>query len=189
MSNSAEAAAERVVLVDEEGLARGAMDKMAAHTSPGHLHQAVSLCLFDDSGRVLLQRRADVKYHFAGQWSNSCCTHPRPGEDPATAVTRRTTEELGLAVDRLVACGTFVYRAKDQRSGLVEWELDHVFAGSPRGRALPRPDEVAAIRWVDVATARLEASESPACTPWLGQVLDLACSTWFPATGADRCAR
>jgi isopentenyl-diphosphate delta-isomerase len=168
-----------VVLVDEQGLARGTMEKLQAHTAPGHLHRAVSLCLFDDQDRVLLQRRADRKYHFAGRWSNSCCTHPRPGEDPVAAVVRRTHEELGIAIDGLVECGTFVYRATDPRSGLVEWEVDHVFAASPVGRTVPHPDEVSGVRWVVAAAARDEASASPDCTPWLGGVLDLACTQWF----------
>lgn len=171
---------DHVVLVDRDGNAQGTMAKVAAHTEPGHLHRAVSLCLFDAEDRVLLQRRADVKYHFAGQWSNSCCTHPRPDEDPADAVIRRTQEELGIAVEGLVECGTFVYRASDPRSGLVEWELDHVFAGSPVGRAMPHPNEVSEVRWATVADAMAEAAESPVCTPWLGPVLDLAWSTWLP---------
>lgn len=178
--------ADQVVLVDQHGLARGSMEKLQAHTHPGHLHRAVSLCLFDDRDRVLLQRRADVKYHFAGRWSNSCCTHPRPGEDPAAAVVRRTHEELGIAIDRLVECGTFVYRATDPRSGLVEWELDHVFAAVPLGRAVPHPDEVSDLRWVAAADAQVEASASLGCTPWLRRVLDLACSTWLPTPDERR---
>lgn len=170
---------DEVVLVDEQGLPRGTMEKLRAHSDPGHLHRAVSLCLFDEQDRVLLQRRADVKYHFSGRWSNSCCTHPRPGEDPAAAVIRRTREELGIAIDGLVECGTFVYRATDPRSGLVEWELDHVFAGVAVGPMVPHPEEVSSVRWVVASEARDEASTSPSCTPWLGGVLDLACAQWF----------
>lgn len=177
---------EQVVLLDAHGRPCGTMPKVQAHTAPGHLHRAVSLCLFDACDRVLLQRRADVKYHFAGQWSNSCCTHPRPAEEPADAVVRRTQEELGVEVDGLVGCGTFVYRATDPRSGLVEWELDHVFAAMPVGRAVPHPDEVSDVRWVEAADALLEASESSSCTPWLRRVLELACSTWLPTPGERR---
>jgi isopentenyl-diphosphate delta-isomerase len=119
-----------VVLVDPLDNERGILDKMTAHSGEGQLHRAISVCLFDASARALLQRRATTKYHFAGRWSNACCTHPRPGEAPSAAAERRVVEELGVPIVRLTHCGSFVYRAADPASGLVEWELDHVFAAS-----------------------------------------------------------
>ena len=61
------------------------------------LHRAFSVFLFDEQGRLLLQRRALGKYHSPGVWSNTCCGHPYPGEPPFVAAARRTVEELGLA--------------------------------------------------------------------------------------------
>ncbi len=87
---------EQVVIVDADDTPTGVMDKLAAHRNGGALHRAVSACLVDDRGRVLLQRRALAKYHFAGRWSNTCCTHPRPGEEPGVAIARRLGEELGV---------------------------------------------------------------------------------------------
>ena len=68
---------ERVVLVDADDREVGTEEKMRAHQR-GVLHRAVSVFLFDDHGRLLLQRRAEGKYHSAGKWSNTCCSHPRP---------------------------------------------------------------------------------------------------------------
>jgi isopentenyldiphosphate isomerase len=45
----------------------------------------VSVQLRDRSGRLLLQKRHIGKYHSGGLWSNTCCSHPRPGEDTAAA--------------------------------------------------------------------------------------------------------
>mgnify|MGYP000919705071 CR=1 FL=1 len=81
--------------------------------------------VFDSQGRILLQRRADTKYHFGGLWTNSCCGHPRPGEPVATAASRRLREEMGIDVV-LEAVASFIYRASDPESGLTEHELDHV---------------------------------------------------------------
>jgi isopentenyl-diphosphate delta-isomerase len=94
------------------------MDKLQAHQGEGHLHRAFSVFLFDGD-RVLLQRRAMTKYHFAGLWTNSCCGHPAPDSDVRGQAVRRTKQELGVDV-QLVIRGDFLYRALDPTSGLVE---------------------------------------------------------------------
>lgn len=163
-----------VVLVDEDGVEIGAAGKLAAHRS-SVLHRAVSVFLFDGDGSVLLQQRAHGKYHFAGLWSNTCCTHPRPGEAPAAAGARRVVEEMGVGVDgELEAVGAFVYRARDRTSGLTEHEYDHVFVGRVSGDPAPDPVEVAAWRWVELGELQREVAAQPArYTPWLRPSLDL----------------
>lgn len=99
---------EYVVLVDSQNHIMGLEEKLLAHTK-GSLHRAVSVCLFDDQGRWLLQKRASCKYHSPNQWANSCCSHPRLNEDPQEAAQRRLFEELGMTVP-LTFCGTFVYK-------------------------------------------------------------------------------
>ena len=47
-------------------------------------------------GELLLQRRAFKKYHSGGLWTNTCCSHPRPGENVSEAAVRRLEEEMGL---------------------------------------------------------------------------------------------
>ncbi|MET9933122.1 NUDIX domain-containing protein, partial [Streptomyces sp. NPDC006324] len=72
-------------LVDEDGRTIGTAEKLTAHQAPGQLHRAFSVFLFDETGRLLLQRRALGKYHSPGVWSNTCCGHPYPGEAPFAA--------------------------------------------------------------------------------------------------------
>ena len=60
-------------LVDESGVTIGTAEKLSAHLPPGRLHRAFSVFLFDEDGRMLLQRRAMAKYHSPGVWSNTCC--------------------------------------------------------------------------------------------------------------------
>ena len=60
-----------------------AVDKLDVHRR-GLWHPAVSVFLMDGP-LTLLQRRAAAKYHTPGLWANACCTHPRPGEDPAAS--------------------------------------------------------------------------------------------------------
>ncbi|CAM5402472.1 Isopentenyl-diphosphate Delta-isomerase [Streptomyces violarus] len=95
-SSSGTADAILLELVDEDGVTIGTAEKLAAHQPPGQLHRAFSVFLFDEHGRLLLQRRALGKYHSPGVWSNTCCGHPYPGEAPFAAAARRTFEELGV---------------------------------------------------------------------------------------------
>ena len=80
-NNSSNGAPEAILLelVDEHGNTIGTAEKLSAHQAPGQLHRAFSVFLFDEQGRLLLQRRALGKYHSPGVWSNTCCGHPYPG--------------------------------------------------------------------------------------------------------------
>ena len=69
-----------VVLVDENDAPLGTMEKMEAHRDGGHLHRAFSVIVFSPRGEILLQRRAATKYHSQSLWTNTCCSHPAPGE-------------------------------------------------------------------------------------------------------------
>ncbi|MDP4261683.1 MAG: isopentenyl-diphosphate Delta-isomerase [Bacteroidota bacterium] len=121
---------EQVVLVNEQDKAIGDMEKMEAHKR-GVLHRAFSVFIFNSKGELLLQQRALNKYHSSGLWTNSCCSHPRPGEDTAEAAERRLQEEMGFSVV-LEKIFDFVYRAEFD-NGLIEHEFDHVFAGEYEG--------------------------------------------------------
>ncbi|MEZ5176659.1 MAG: isopentenyl-diphosphate Delta-isomerase [Acidimicrobiia bacterium] len=172
-----------VVLVDPEDRDVGVEHKIIAHSGPGLLHRAVSVCLFDTTGAVLLQRRAPTKYHFGGLWSNACCTHPMPGEAPAEAAARRVREELEVASPDLVPCGSFTYRADDPQSAFAEWELDHVFAGVLTDDPEPDPAEIAELRWFDCDAADLAPFCGAMFTPWLAAVLRTALPRVDPSAG------
>lgn len=160
-------------LVDESGVTIGTAEKMWAHRAPGRLHRAFSVFLFDDDGRLLLQRRALGKYHSPGVWSNTCCGHPYPGEQPFVAAARRTAEELGAAPVLMREAGTVRYNHPDPASGLVEQEYNHLFVGLVRGPLRPDPEEIAETAFVDPAElARLDADKP--FSAWFRTVLDAA---------------
>ncbi len=142
--------ADLVELVDERGNPVGAVPKLAAHRPPGVLHRAFSVFLLDTSGRLLLQKRAAGKYHSPGLWSNTCCGHPQPGEDPVVAAARRVREELGVEAGPLTAAGLVSYQVTDPVSGLVEHEWNHLFMGRVAREPGPDPDEVAEYAFVPV---------------------------------------
>lgn len=156
---------EFVVLVDQQDLELGTMEKLEAHRQ-GRLHRAFSVFLFDEDGRVLLQQRAESKYHSPGLWTNTCCSHPRPGESTTEAALRRLSEEMGTSSE-LEHGFTFLYKA-DVGQGLIEHELDHVFFGRAGTTLRPDPSEVKDWRWAEVVELGTEMEAHPdRFTPWL----------------------
>lgn len=171
-------AREQVILVDEQDQVLGSAGKLDAHRD-GRLHRAFSILVFDPQGRLLLQRRAATKYHFATLWSNTCCGHPRPGEATEAAARRRLAEELGLR-SPLAERTRFIYRAEDQTSGLIEHELLHVFFGTFVGEPDPNPSEVGAWRWMSVPRVQAAIARQPSWfTPWFKLLMDRL----FPTDG------
>ena len=155
---------ERVILVDRSDRELAYSEKMMAHVK-GWLHRAFSVFVFDDRGFLLLQRRAESKYHTPGLWSNTCCSHPRPGEEILHAGCRRLREEMGFSCD-LSPVFSFTYRAEFP-NGLIEHELDHVLVGHWNGKPEPDPEEVSDWRWIapDLLAAQL-LRENQSFTPW-----------------------
>ena len=158
-------AQEHVVLVNEQDEVLGTMEKLEAHRK-GALHRAFSVFLFDDEGRLLMQQRAANKYHSALLWTNTCCSHPRPGESLEAAAQRRLREEMGM--DTVIHHRfSFTYNATFD-NGLQEHELDHVFFGRANGKPVPDPEEVNAWRFVEMADLQMELERSPErFTAWL----------------------
>ncbi|HEY9369027.1 isopentenyl-diphosphate Delta-isomerase [Streptomyces sp.] len=160
-------------LVDEEGRTIGTAEKLSAHQAPGRLHRAFSVFLFDESGRLLLQRRALGKYHSPGVWSNTCCGHPYPGEAPFAAAARRTYEELGVSPSLMAEAGTVRYNHPDPASGLVEQEYNHLFVGLVQGPVRPDPEEIEDTAFV-TAEELTERHASAPFSAWFMTVLDAA---------------
>jgi isopentenyl-diphosphate Delta-isomerase len=117
---------ENVILVDENDKEVGTMQKLEAHKK-AVLHRAISVFICNSKGQWLLQRRALNKYHSRGLWTNTCCSHPYPGETSIDAAHRRLMEEMGLRAS-LKELFHFTYKAALDNE-LTEHELDHVFLG------------------------------------------------------------
>ncbi|MBA2249337.1 MAG: isopentenyl-diphosphate Delta-isomerase [Chitinophagaceae bacterium] len=128
-----------VILVDENDTPAGTMEKMEAHQK-GVLHRALSIFIFNSKGEMLLHQRALDKYHSGGLWTNTCCSHPLPGEENKSAAIRRLKEEMGFetAINEVF---TFIYKTS-VGNGLTEHEFDHVFTGVYDGEIKADKNEV-----------------------------------------------
>ena len=128
-----------VILVDEDDVQIGTMEKMEVHQK-ALLHRAFSVFIFNSKGEMLLQKRANNKYHSPALWTNACCSHPAPGQSTLSAATQRLKEEMGFTTT-LEKVFDFIYKAPFE-NGLTEHEFDHVFIGTYDNEIIPNKDEV-----------------------------------------------
>ncbi|WP_158829187.1 isopentenyl-diphosphate Delta-isomerase [Mucilaginibacter lacusdianchii] len=149
---------EEVVLVDADDREIGVMEKMQAHRL-GLLHRAFSIVLLNNRNEILLQQRAHTKYHSPSLWSNTCCSHPRPGEAIEAAAARRLEEEMGLQCE-FRNIFSFTYKVEFGQD-LYEHEFDHVFLGQFSGNPNINHDEVAAWKFMDFDAVRIDMDLHP----------------------------
>jgi len=159
---------DRLICVDVFDRPVGSMLKMAAHQK-GVLHRAFSVFLVSpDRRRMIIQQRAATKYHSGGLWANTCCSHPREGEETMAAARRRLVEETGIDCS-LQEIFSFVYRHVFP-DGLCEYEYDHVFIGFYEGCEQdwrPDPREIQAMAWIELDRLAEELRLQPEkFSPW-----------------------
>lgn len=157
---------EALILVDSSDVVVGHLDKSAAHDGDGVLHRAFSLFIFNSEGQLLLQQRAPGKRLWPEFWSNSCCSHPRRGEEMDEAVHRRLEQELGMTA-ALQYTYKFEYRAPFGDLG-TEHELCWVYVGQTDSEPVINTTEIMNWRWIAPAELTEAITREPErFTPWL----------------------
>lgn len=157
---------EPLILVDENNRVLGHDTKVACHQGAGKLHRAFSVFVFNRHNELLLQQRSSRKTLWPLYWSNSCCSHPRRGEDDLASTQRRLREELSV-----VARPEFLYRFRYQALfGDVgaEHELCSVYIARSDAPVRVNDNEVADWRYISPDELDRELAENPQrYTPWL----------------------
>ena len=156
---------EELILVNEKDEPQGKMEKLEVHKQ-GLLHRAFSVFLFNSKGELLLQQRANDKYHSAELWTNTCCSHPRYGELLEDAIDRRLMEEMGMECETQFAF-KFIYMAEFE-NGLTEHEYDHVYFGLTDDIPIANSDEVQAWKYITLDALLADIAISPQeYTEWM----------------------
>ncbi len=161
---------EMIILVDENDTAIGTVGKTEAHLQ-GLLHRAISVFIFNEKGELLLQKRSDNKYHSANLWTNTCCSHPSPGETTLNAAARRLDQEMKIVTPLNFIC-SFQYKSVFS-NGLIESEIDHVFYGI--SNQIPNLDPLEASDWKYIIPDQLieDINKSPDLySAWLKICID-----------------
>lgn len=183
----------QLILVDSDNNVLGYGEKLSIHKS-GKLHRAFSLFVIDVfSNKILLQKRAEDKYHSGGLWSNSCCSHPYADEKTGDSLRRCLKAELGI--DNIInVCSakeldshanywnyagfvdSFLYYA--EVSNLIENELDSVYIyyiDSVKELIVPNISEVESIKWYSLEEIDKMLTDAPQMfTIWFSRAYTIA---------------
>ena len=157
---------EELILVDSDDNEIGYSSKSECHKGLGTLHRAFSIFLFNSTGELLIQKRSVKKELWGQYWSNSCCSHPRKGEDLYEAATRRIQQELSIECN-LSFLYKFQYQENYNNNG-SEHELCSVFYGLYDGSIQCNENEVEDWRMISSSQLNEEIGKSNTLfTPWL----------------------
>ena len=161
---------EQIILVDQNDNQIGTGEKLKVHQQ-GKLHRCFSIFVFNSKNELLIQQREKNKYHCGSLWTNTCCSHPRPGETTADAAHRRLQEEMGFDCS-LKEIFAFTYKTKFD-NGLTEHEFDHVFLGRFDGQPSPNPEEAEDWEWIGLDELKKDIAKNPdKYTSWFKISLD-----------------
>ena len=161
---------ERVILVNEKDEQIGLMPKMEAHEK-AVLHRAFSVFILNADNEIMLQQRAQHKYHSPLLWTNTCCSHQREGETNIQAGVRRLREEMGFTAE-LKELFSFIYKAPFD-NGLTEHELDHVMIGYYNEAPQINPEEVESWKWMSIEAVKEDMEVHPEIyTVWFKIIFD-----------------
>lgn len=161
---------ENVILVNRNDEQIGLMPKLEAHEK-AVLHRAFSVFVLNDNNEIMLQQRAQHKYHSPLLWTNTCCSHQREGETNIQAGSRRLHEEMGFETE-LKELFHFIYKAPFD-NGLTEHELDHVMIGYYNNEPKINTDEVENWKWMCIEDVQKDMLTQPEIyTVWFKIIFD-----------------
>jgi len=160
---------EKIAIVNYDDNIIGFEEKMKVHKE-GILHRAFSVFVFNDKNEVLLQKRADNKYHSAGLWSNTCCSHLCKNQNIDKAAKVRLLSEMGIQCS-LLFLGKFEYSVTFE-NGLIENEIDYIFVGKTNEKPKINNEEVSDFKWIEIEKLKQEIDSHPYLyTFWLSEIL------------------
>jgi len=148
------------------------VDKLLAHQM-GWQHYAFSVFIFNSNNELLLQKRADHKYHSPNLWTNTCCSHPLSEDlnDIKASAKIRLKEEMGFSTN-LDFLFQFEYNVKCDKN-LIENEIDFVFIGKYNNNPLINKNEVSEYKWMNINELIQDISRNEHYyTEWLKIILN-----------------
>lgn len=110
----------------------------------GLWHRAVHVLVFDQAGRVFLQKRSMLKDLSPGLWDSSCSGHLDAGEDYDPAAIRELAEEIGVLVREAPARWFRIGACPE-----TGWEFVWVYRLHHGGPFTLHPEEIERGEWLE----------------------------------------
>ncbi len=160
-------ASEQLILVDELDREIGFKSKNDCHRRQGRAAPRVlDLRASIAANELLLQQRSPTKMLWPNYWSNTCCSHPRRGEVDAGRGRAAAQARARLRVPARRFCTSSSIKHSSAPSA-PRTNICSVYYGRYDGPVDVNVNEIAAWRWVDVATLERELAATPErFTPW-----------------------
>lgn len=128
-------------IVDRQGNVIGRAERAVLHADPSLIHRVVHVLVFDQEGRLLLQKRSKKKDVAPGKWDTSVGGHINPCEEPPAAAVREMEEELGVSGCSLEFLYTYLF------TNHRESELVHTYRCTFGGDVAFNQEEIDAVRY------------------------------------------
>lgn len=125
----------------------------------GQFHRISRILLFDDNGRLLIQKRAVNMVVSPGKWDCSAAGHVDEGEDYETAAHREMYEEIGVKTEleevsyyptEETINGFLVKRFNKSYKGVINFTPDNLDYA-----------EVSAVRWISLTDLKTDNANNP----------------------------
>ncbi len=145
---------ELIDIVNSQGIPTGKTClKSYAHLN-GILHASVHIWLYNNDGKILVQKRKENKDTFPNLWDVSVAGHINSGELPIEAAIREVKEEVDLNLDKHHLEYFKFYTEKNQHpNGMIDNEIHHIYIALLNcdiSKLTPQKEEVAAIKLIDI---------------------------------------
>ena len=158
---SADEEREILDVVNADDLVMGTMEREEIHRKK-LFHRSVHVFVFDDAGRIYLQRRSMDKEEHPGKWDSSASGHVGKGESYQEAAGRELEEEIGLRASP----EPLIKLPASEETGMEHSMLFQVRMGPTDPSPRPSPQEILEGRFLQ--TEEIEggiASEPEAFSP------------------------
>jgi len=161
--------------------------------------ERLAFFLFNNEGKLLLQRRSEKKITFPDCWTNTVCSHPlfsntqndesKGVEGVKIAAQRKLFHELGIPAEEVpIANMKFLTRihykaiSTDEKWG--EHEMDYIlFIKSNKISVTPNAGEVKDYKFVAPEEVKQIVEEAKlgkhAISPWFGLIFSKLLSGWW----------